>query len=155
MARTSVEDPLKVFRFTVEIDGMARAGFMECAGLERTTEEAEYREGGDNETPKKSAGLSKFGDLTLKRGQVLDEGQNDFLNWAMEVHDVASKGGSQRDYRRDIDIVQYERGGTEVARWRVYETWPKKYKPFGDLNGLGNENSIQELVLANEGFEKV
>lgn len=155
MPRTSVEDPLKVFRFILEIDGFARAGFMECTGLERTTEVAEYREGGDNETPKKSAGLSKFGDVTLKRGQVLDEGQNDFYNWAQEVHNVSSLGGTQRDYRRDVDIVQFERGGLEVARWRLHESWPNRFKPFGDLNALGNDNSIEELVLAHEGFEKV
>lgn len=155
MPRTSVEDPLKVFRFVLEIDGFARAGFMECSGLERTTEVAEYREGGDNETVKKSAGLSAFGDITLRRGQVLDEGQNDFYNWAQEVHDVGSQGGSQRDYRRDVDIVQFERGGLEVARWRLHEAWPNRFKPFSDLDATANDNSIEELNIVNEGFEKV
>jgi phage tail-like protein len=156
MARTSVEDPLKVFRFIVEIDGMARAGFMEASGLERTTEVAEYREGGDNETMKKSAGLSAFSDITLRRGQILDEGQNDFYNWAQEVHNVSSLGGNVRDYRRDIDIVQFERGGVEVKRWRVFECWPNRFKPFGDLNATStSDNSIEELSLVNEGFELV
>jgi phage tail-like protein len=107
-----------------------------------------------NETPQKSAGLSHFGDIVLKRGQVLDEGQNDLYNWAQEVHDVASKGGSVRDYRRDVDIVQYERGGLEVIRWRVHESFPNRFKPVGDLNGLESNNSIEELTLVHEGFEK-
>jgi phage tail-like protein len=154
MARTSVEDPLKSFRFLVFSEGFARAGFSECSGLERTTEEVKYREGGDNETSRKSPGLTEFGDITLKRGQVLDQGQNDFYNWAQEVHDVASLGGSTRDFRREIDIVQFERGGMEVARWRCYECWPKRFKPFSNLEGGGNNDSIEELVLACEGFEK-
>lgn len=151
MARTSVEDPLKVFRFIVEMGG-SRVGFMECTGLDMNTDETEYREGGDNETAKKSAGLTKFGDITLKRGQILDEGQNDFYDWAQEVMNVQAQGGSTRDYRRDIDIVQFERGGLEVVRWRVENCWPKRFKPFGDLNAMSNDNSIQEVVLSNEGF---
>lgn len=154
MARTSVEDPLKVFRFVVEMGG-SRVGFMECNGLERNTEVAEYREGGDNETPKKSAGLTKHNDITLRRGQILDAGQNDLYTWAQEVFSVTSQGGEAVDYRRDIDIVQFERGGTAAARWRVYECWPNKFKPFSDLNATSNDNSIEELVLVNEGWEKV
>ena len=152
MARTSVEDPLKVFRFIVEVDGMKRAGFMECTGIEQVTEETKYREGGHNDTTQKSAGLTEFGDITLKRGQILDEGQNDFGDWAKEVIDVTALGGATRDYRRDIDIVQFERGGFEVKRTRVENCWVKRFKPFGDLNGMSSDNSIQELGLSNEGF---
>lgn len=155
MARTSVEDPLKSFRFVIEVDGFARAGFKACSGLERETETTEYREGGDNETAKKSAGLTKHSVITLKRGQIMDEGQNDFYNWAQDVHDVASQGGSQRDYRRNVEIVQYERGGLVVIRWRVHEAWVKKFKAMGDLDSLTSEDSIEELTLEHEGFEKV
>ncbi len=151
MARTSNEDPIKVFRFTVEMGG-ARVGFMECSGLEATTEVTEYREGGDNTTTKKSAGLTKLGDITLKRGQILDEGRSDLRDWAEQVHDVQSKNGTSADYRRDIEIVQYDRAGEEACRWRVVECWPSRYKPFGDQNATSSDNSIEELVLVNEGF---
>lgn len=155
MPRTSVEDPLLGFRFVVEIDGMARAGFAECSGLERTTEVTKYREGGDNETPKKSPGLSEHGDLVLKRGQILDEGQNDLYNWSQEIYNVQTKAIAVRDFRRTIDIVQYERGGLEALRWRVHECWINRFKPMSDLNGNASENSIEEITVVNEGFEKV
>lgn len=154
MARTSNEDPLKVFRFTVEMGG-ARIGFQECSKLERDTDVSEYREGGDNATTKKSAGLTKLGDITLKRGQILDQGQNDLYDWALDVFNMASNGADIRDYRRDIDIVQYDRGGEPVVRWRAYECWPRRFAATSDMNAQSSDNSIEEMVIVNEGWEKV
>jgi len=154
MSRTSVEDPLKVFRFVVEINGMAKAGFMECSGLERTSDVTEYREGGDNSTPRKSPGLSKFSDITLKRGQVMDEGQNDLYNWSQEVFDVESLGVDVRDFRRDVDIVVFERGGLEAIRWRVHNAFPSRFKT-PDMNATSSDDAIEEMVLTYEGFQKV
>lgn len=156
MARSSVEDPLKNFRFRVEVDGIARAGFSLVEGLQRETEVIEYREGGQNETAQKSAGLSSFPNVTLERGQILQStrgGDDDFYNWAQDVHDVAA-GGNALQYRRDLDIVQYNSLNVEVRRWTILNAWPTVFKPFSDLNGLGNENSIERLVLAHEGFDK-
>ncbi len=46
MARGAVDDPIKVFRYRVRIDGFVRAGFTAVTGFKRTTDEAGYREGG-------------------------------------------------------------------------------------------------------------
>lgn len=158
MGRATVEDPLKVFRFRVEIDGFARAGFSEVTGLTRTTEISEYREGGANETVQKSGGLTNFGNITLKRGQIIGGargGDFDFLNWASEVHDVASGGFGSVDYRRDLDVSQFDQGDAEVVRWRVENAWPTNFKAFSDLSGTSSDNSIEELELAHEGFSEV
>jgi phage tail-like protein len=154
MARTSAEDPIKVFRFTVDI-GSINIGFMECSGLKASTEVSEYREGGDNETVKKSPGLTKFDDITLKRGQILNGSQNAFQIWYQRVHDVTGGVGGAPDFRRDIEITQYNRNGDAAVRWRIHEAWPKEFKPFSDLNATSNDNSIEELVITHEGFEKV
>lgn len=157
MSRASLEDPLKVFRFKVQIDGFARAGFTEVTGLERETDVSEYREGGDQETPQKSAGLSKFPDVTLKRGQIVGStrgGANDFTNWADDVHNVAS-GGNGENYRRDLDIVQYNALNQEACRWRIYNAWPRRVKPMSDLSGPSSDNSFEEIVLAHEGWKRI
>ena len=155
--RSAVDDPIKVFRFIVEVDGFARAGFLECNGLEQTTEVVEYREGGNNATPQKSAGLTTFANVTLRRGQFIgstDGGEDDFSAWAQDVYEV-NANGAPLEYRRTLDIVQYHRSGVEAVRHRVYEGWPTRFKPFGDLNGTANENSIQELEITHEGFDKL
>ena len=43
-------DPFPRYNFLVEIDGISRAGFMTCSGLEEETEVRTYREGGDQST---------------------------------------------------------------------------------------------------------
>ena len=155
MARASIEDPIKVFRFRVVVDGFVRAGFTEVTGFERDTEEAKYREGGFNETVQKSAGLTSFGDITLRRGQIIGSsrgGDDDFLIWASDVFDVASAGNAA-NYRKDLDIEQYSAQNLRVRIWRTYNCFPKKFKPFTDLKGDGSDNSVEEMVLANEGWE--
>ena len=157
MARASVEDPIKVFRYQIEIDGFIRAGFSEVTGLVKETDVVEYREGGQNETPQKSAGLTKFPDLTFKRGQIfgsLRGGDNDFYDWAQQVHDVAA-GGNAANYRRDIEVVQYSSSNLEIRRWRLSQCWPRSFKASSDLAGLTSDNSIEEIIVTYEGFELV
>jgi phage tail-like protein len=155
MARAAVEDPLKAFRYRAVVTGFVRAGFSEINGIDRTTEEAKYREGGYNETVRKSAGLTDFPDITLKRGQLVGAqvgGDFDMVNWASLVFDVASVGNAA-NYRIDITVQQYSATNTLARAWTIYECWPKGFKPLSDLKGEGNENSFEELKLANEGWE--
>lgn len=156
--RTDQEDPLKVFRFHVEIDGFARFGFQKVSGLQAQTEKVEYREGGSNTTVQKSPGLTKYPDITLERGQILaaGAGDNDILTWYRQVFDVsAKKANSSAAFRRDIDLVQFDKEGTEVKRWRVYEAWPSDFTPMGDLDGQSSNDSIEKMVIAHEGFDLV
>jgi len=157
MARASIEDPLKKFRFRIIVDGFQRAGFSKCEGLEKTTEEATYREGGQNETKQKSAGLTNYSDLTLERGQIVGSqrgGDNDFITWADQVNQV-SAAGNAANYRKDLDIQQFSAQNVRMRVWRVYEAWPKVFKPVGPLDASSSENSVEVIVLANEGWEPV
>ena len=156
--RTDQEDPLKVFRYTIEIENFARFGFSSCTGLEGQTDVTEYREGGNNATVQKSPGLTKFPDLTLERGQILaaGSGDEDVAAWYKQTFDVGAKtAASEPDFRRDVDIVQYNKEGDEVKRWRVYEAWPSQFKAFSDLNGTSSDNSVERMVITHEGFELV
>ena len=50
------DDPLRNFRFRLEIDNVTRAGFAEVAGLEITTQAIDYREGTDPPHVRKLSG---------------------------------------------------------------------------------------------------
>ena len=154
MARPTLLDPLKAFRFKVVIDGFARMGFTEVTGLEKDTDEVKYREGGMNETERKSAGLSHFGDITLRRGQVMPgQGASDMIDWVEKVHSIQL--GNAVKYRKDIDIQQLTFYNTVACTWRVSNAWPKKFKPMSDMKGDSSADSYEEITLAHEGFEKV
>lgn len=152
MPRSINEDPIKAYRFRVEIDGFVRAGFSSASGLSRDSAIVEYREGGMNETPQKSLGLSSFPDIVLTRGQIVNTpGEFDMLDWDAQSFDLGILG-YPGEYRRDMDMVQYGQLGEEVRRWRVINAIIKTMKPFTDFSGQGNENSMESLTLAHEGF---
>ncbi len=52
-------DPLANFNFQLEIDGITRAGFSECTGLNAEANVIEYREGNESLTTRKLPGLIK------------------------------------------------------------------------------------------------
>ena len=62
-------DPYTGYNFSVELDGITRAGFRECSGLENSQNAGEYREGTDkNLSVRKLPGLVTHSDITLSRG---------------------------------------------------------------------------------------
>jgi phage tail-like protein len=153
MARAVVQDPIKAFRFSVSIGGFVRIAFTECTGLEKETEVVGYSEGG-TDAEQKSAGRSKYSDITLKRGQLVPgiPGSDDFMQWLSQVG-IVSVNGNKAEYRRDIVITQHDAFNRPVREWSVYNSWPHKFKAMSDLKGDSNENSIEELTLCHEGFD--
>lgn len=156
--RTDSEDPMKVFRYHVEIAQFARAGFTKVSGLSAQTDVVEYREGGQNSTVQKSPGITKFPNVTLERGQIFAAGfgDKDILNWYLQVFNVSTKKAqSSRVFRRSVDIVQFDKEAVERYRWRLVQCWPTEMKPLSDLDALTSNNSIEMCTLAHEGFRLV
>jgi len=140
------QDPLRNYRFRVEIDGLQAGGFSEVFIEPTTTDVIDYREGGDRSFVRKLPGLTRFGNVTLKRGVSTSL---ELFNWHLQV-----VRGQIANARRNVTIVVLDDAGQDVARFQVSDAWPTKYDP-GDLNATGNEVFIESLELANEGIERV
>jgi phage tail-like protein len=65
MART---EPLRRFRYRLEVDSIAQAGFSEVAIADTTIDAVDYREGNDPPHVRKLSGLTVYGSVTLKWG---------------------------------------------------------------------------------------
>lgn len=141
MATGQIPDPYNNFNFLVEIDGITRAAFHECSGLDSTIDVIEHREGGENTTPRKLPGLTKFSNLVLKRG-ITDDLQ--LYDW----HRKAIDGDIQR---KNGSIVLLDRSGNEVTRWNFVRAWPAKWTG-PSLSAEGNDVAIEQLDLAHEGL---
>ena len=143
-------DPIRNFRFLLEIDNVTRAGFSEVGIAETTIEAIDYREGNEPPRVRKLSGLTKFGNVTLKAGITTGANALELFKW----HDDVSVGRIG-ERRRNIAIsVLDEAGKTEMARFLITDAWPVKYDP-SDLNAKGNEVMIELLELANEGIDRV
>jgi len=139
------DDPFRNFKFRVEIDGVAEAAFSEVAIGETSTEAIDYREGTEPNHVRKLPGMTKYGNITLKRG-VTDS--QVIYQWHKDIVD-----GKIGEKRKTITIVVIDEAGKDKARFVVSECWPTKYDP-SDLNGKGNEVFIELLELVNEGIER-
>lgn len=144
MPTGTVVDPYGNYNFLVEIDGIARAAFQEVSGLDATIDVVEYREGGENTTPRKLPAMTKYSNITLKWGMTDDM---DLYDW----HRQAVLGETER---KNGSVVLLGRAGEEVARWNFIRAWPTKYDA-ADLNAEGNDVAVETLELAHEGLERV
>ncbi len=142
----SRKDPLRNFRFRLEIDGIAAAGFSEVIIGPTTTEAIDYREGTDPPHVRKLSGMTRFANITLKWGLT---DSLELYHWHKQV--VA---GQLATSRKQVIIVIADEAGADHARFAVSEAWPVKYEP-SELNARGNEVIIETFELANEGIERV
>ena len=140
------QDPLRNFRFRLEIDGIQAAEFSEVIIGDTTVDVIEYREGTEASHVRKLPGLHKFANVTLKRGITTSL---ELVTWHREILQ-----GQTAQARRQVVIIVADESGADQARFVVTGAWPAKYD-VSDLNGKGNEVFIELLELANEGIERV
>ena len=139
-------DPYRNFRFRIEIDGINVASFAEATIPDTSTEAVPYREGTDPTHERKLSGLTKFGNITLKKGLT---DSMDLYNWRKTVEDTGAITA-----RKSISIVLVDEEGNDKSRWNVVEAWPTKYAPSG-LSAKANEVLIESLDIVHEGITRV
>lgn len=179
MATTTRTDPLRNFKFRVELEpkdstklSEITLGFAVVSGLTVQNEMISYREGGMNTHPHKMVGLSDFGPITLSRGTFA--GEMDLWNWQKAIHTWSQGGtganGDTYDYRYTAKVFIYDHpvptgayddvGATLVndvskgvkLAYTIYNCWPSSYS-LGDLNAGDSSILIQQMVLNHEGFD--
>ena len=139
------DDPYQQFNFLVEIDGVTRAGFMECSGLTSDTDAIDYREGADIAlNVRKLSGLHKFTNIVLKRGYTQDKA---LWKWRKKI----INGDTER---RSADVILLDEARNEVLRWRIREAWISKWDS-GPFNAKTNDVIVETIELMHEGLELV
>jgi phage tail-like protein len=143
------QDPLRKFRFRLEIDGLEQAAFSEVTIGDLASDPIEYREGDEARlTVRKLSGLTKYANVTLKWG-ITDS--LELADW----HQLVVGGATLLDdIRKTVVIRVQNEAGEDKAAFEVTRAWPSKYDPT-DLNGTGNEGAIDSLELANEGIRRI
>jgi phage tail-like protein len=136
-------DPYGGYNFSVELDGITRAGFRECSGLDSSQNGREYREGTDPYlTVRKIPGLVTHSDLTLGRGITND---STLWDWRQQV----ARGAV---VRHDISVTLHDDAGTIRVIWNLFACWPKTWTG-PSLSASGDEVAIEQLTLAYERIE--
>jgi phage tail-like protein len=136
-------DPYSGYNFAVELDGITRAGFTECSGLETSQTVVDYREGTDRQlSVRKLPGLNTYSDITLSRGVTSDS-----KLW--EWREKAMRGTVER---HDISITLLDDMGESRVTWNLFECWPSTWTG-PSMNATADEIAIEQLTLTCERVE--
>jgi phage tail-like protein len=138
------KDPFVAFRFEVNLDGLAVAGFSECSGLQWETEIQDYNEGGLNTYVRKFPTRTKQSNLVLKRGIV----DRVMWNWYWDL----TQGLVQR--RTGAVLVYDPSGSTVVMHWEFSDAFPSKWTG-PDLNASQNNVAVETLEIVHAGLKRV
>lgn len=139
----------KKFKFIVEVDSFGSSAWQKCGELSSEIAKIEQWEGGAL-IPNKSPGRMTFADVTLDRGATEDL---DCYNWFNTVASAVSNAGLIDDeYKRNADIVQQNRDGKTLRRWRLTNAWPMKFMA-GEWDNGADENVMEGLTLTFDRFE--
>ena len=136
------QDPLRGFRFLVEIEGITSGGFMRVKGLSRDVKYESYREGGVNEYEHKLVTQVSYPVVVLERGLALD----DLWKWALAVAD----GEVQR---KTIWIRLQNEAGEKMWAWQIEYALPVKWTA-SDLDAQSSQVVVESLELAHHGLRK-
>lgn len=138
--------PLPKFHFELEWGG-TRLGFTEVTGLDFETEVIEYREGNlPSYNKTKQPGLTKYSDVTLKRGIVLDD-MEFFAQWEK----TAMFQEIKEKFRRTVTIKLLNEEHKAIIVWTLSKAWPSKIQST-DLKADGNEVAIETMTFVHEGL---
>ena len=146
---TMRDRPYTQFNFLVDLgDGNTagpRAGFQEMSEIGTAVAVIEYRNGNSKENnPIKLAGLSRAGNVVLKRGVI---GSLDLYQWLDQI-----RNGDQNALRTVTVQLMNEDHSAVVQSWKLLRSRIIKHTS-GPLNAKGNDVAMEEIVLACERIE--
>lgn len=136
------EDPLRGFRFLLEIEGITSGGFTRVKGLSREVKYESYREGGVIEYEHKLITQVSYPVVVLERGLALD----DLWKWALAAAD-----GEVR--RRTIRIRLQNEANEKMWAWQIEYALPVKWTA-SDLDAQTSPVVMETLELAHHGLRK-
>jgi phage tail-like protein len=141
VARAS--DPYGAFRFRVEILGLQVGGFSEVGGLEREVQVEDFREGGVNDHTHKLATVTKYPNLTLKRGLA---DKIELWQWHQDVV-------NGRIQKRQINLVLIDYANKDTWRWVFEKAYPVKWSG-ASFNAATSAVLVESIEFVHDGVTK-
>jgi phage tail-like protein len=145
------DHPYGAFNFLVKLgdtggEDQIVGGFSNVSGLDTEIEYAEYRNGNDKENHvRKIAGLSRTGDVTLKRGVI---GDLRLFGWLKTVRE-----GGYEPLTVTVTLLDEQRN--QVCSWVLTNAQPKKWVGPALDAGASGHVAMEELQIVAERIDFV
>ena len=139
------------FHFKVEFSGIETKKndhqFQSVSGLSIDLETEEIAEGGENRFKHKIPVRTKFSNLVLKRGMLLDSG---VIGWCRDA--LEDFTFTPIDITVSLLIKDGENNATPLQTWNIVHAYPVKWN-VGDFNAEENKLVIETLEISYNYFK--
>jgi phage tail-like protein len=145
-------DLYKNFKFRINWDNRCVAGFSRMGPLNRSTEVANHRDGGDPSSSRKSTGRTEYGAITLERGVTHDP---EFQLWANKVwclNAALDAEVSLTDFRKNIDIDVYDAADQRATTYTVFRCCVSELQSLSEFDANTKSVVIQTMKLEHDGW---
>ena len=147
------QEPLKAFRFLVELDGrkVAVAAFTGFSGVQMEVDTLQIRSGNDIRGVQEFVPtLTRFAPVTLTKGVV---GDDEFLDWLFSVAASPNAGPKSGGKRRNLNVVALDDKGNRGVTWTLYNALPIRYQ-LTPMDGGRSEVLSESITFAITGVER-
>jgi phage tail-like protein len=129
------------FHFKVEFVNIGNDNdirFQSVSGLNVEYDVESIKEGGENRFEHKLPVRSKYPDLALKRGMLVD---SKIIQWCLDAF-------QKRSFQpAEINIMLLNEQHTPIKTWHVHRAWPRKWI-VSDFNAQENSIVVETLELS-------
>lgn len=133
-------DPFGNYYFSLEIDGVELAHFLEFSGLKTSAEVYEIQEGGFNGGTHKRPGASSYENIILKYASSASTQLAEWRDrYMLDQFDTRAEGSAA--------IVVRSNAGDEVRRYTFNQLWPVSWEGPSLASG-GSDLAVETLELA-------
>jgi phage tail-like protein len=135
------QDPISVYKFAIEIQGVISGWFSECSGLSMSRDVFPQKEGGVNDFIHQLPGRNKYNNITFKRGVADDE----FWDWYQKgLYD------GKVEYQ-NISIMLFNDDRSKIKRWDLERAYPIKWTG-PDFKSDSNQVAIESMEIVHHGM---
>ena len=144
-------DPLRSFRFLVEVDGTTVGAFTQFSGIKMEVRVVKGRSGNDNRGVMTSVPvMTGFEPVTLTKGVI---GDNEFMNWIFAAAASMNTGPTGVKLKRDMDVVALDDDGNRGVIWTLKGAMPIRYE-VSPMDSSRSEILSESVTFAIGGVKR-
>ena len=144
-------EPLKSFRFLVEVDGDAVGAFTQFSGIRMEVQTINARSGSDIRGVQEIVPvMTRFEPVTLTKGVI---GDNAFLNWIFAAAASTHTGPTGVKLFRTINVIALDDAGNRGVIWSLKDAMPIRYE-LSPMDSTRGEVLSESVTFAVHGMER-
>ena len=144
-------EPLKAFRFLVEVEGDAVGAFSQFSGIKMQVQTIQARAGNDGRGVQEYVPvLTSFDPVTLTKGVI---GNNAFLDWIFAASASTHAGPTGTRLYRTLNVIALDDAGNRGVIWSLADAMPIGYE-LSPMDSSRSEVLTESVTFAIHGMDR-